>query len=206
MTASGEGQMDAPAPWQLRGEGIVLVRRDLGVVMFVDYAHSPVGPYRELLFIPARLQPIGERRRLSIAKIYVSTQASVDNGRRNWGIPKELASFEVVRASDRSERVTVAVNGRHALTLTVRHAALSLPLSTRMLPARFRTLGQLLDGKTFEVTPRGRGRVHPARVLEVSSDGALFPALTKRDVLLAMRLSQVKLTFPEARVGEKRTA
>jgi hypothetical protein len=67
----------APAPWQLAGEGYILAlwlpnafldtqtflppeqaasrKGRIAYVMFVDYAASPVGPYHELLFIPAVL-------------------------------------------------------------------------------------------------------------------------------------------------------
>jgi hypothetical protein len=37
---------------------------------------------------------------LSISKIYVSTQDSIDNGQKNWGIPKEMAHFEVQYGAD----------------------------------------------------------------------------------------------------------
>jgi len=81
----------APAPWPLRADGYALVLRQpsgrgVRCAMFVDYAASPVGPYRELLMID-RTIAIAGRRFPTISSIYVSTQESVDNGRRNWGIP-----------------------------------------------------------------------------------------------------------------------
>ena len=103
------GNTIVPAPWKLRGDGYMFMiklplprgRAELfaptelaearfgqfGWVMYVDYAASPVGPYRELLFNPGTFR-FGARRLPSITKIYVSSQASVDSGRHNWGIPK----------------------------------------------------------------------------------------------------------------------
>jgi hypothetical protein len=65
-------------------------------VMFVDYADSPAGPYRELLYMPGRLTLPGGRKAWSVTRIYVSTWDSVVNGRRNWGIPKDLAEFRAL--------------------------------------------------------------------------------------------------------------
>ena len=105
-------------PWHLEGSGSILLfrfesdflERDaflpealrseldgrLGLVMLVDYDESPVGPYWELLFLSGPFQWEG-RRSFSISRIYVSTEASAVNGRENWGIPKEVADFEVDR-------------------------------------------------------------------------------------------------------------
>ncbi|NOS55010.1 MAG: hypothetical protein HOP37_01990, partial [Cyclobacteriaceae bacterium] len=104
----------ASAPWKLTGSGYILLYRfpkafvaehgflvdfqkekfvsGWGAVMLVDYKTSPVGPYRELLFIPG-IFSFNKKKVFSISKIYVSTQNSVINGIENWGIPKELADF-----------------------------------------------------------------------------------------------------------------
>ncbi|MCD0165179.1 hypothetical protein IHN58_05875, partial [Deinococcus sp. 12RED42] len=81
----------AGPPWTLRGAGLVAVFAGRGVLMLVRYASSPVGPYDELLWAEVRGSPVG--RRPQVTRIVVSTEASVVWGRRNWGIPKELASF-----------------------------------------------------------------------------------------------------------------
>ncbi|GAB3639487.1 acetoacetate decarboxylase family protein [Spirosoma arcticum] len=78
----------------------------VGTVMLVDYETSPVGPYQELLFVPGLFR-FGDTTSFSIAKIYVSTRASVWNGRQNWGIPKELAHFSFVLNSDGSRTISV---------------------------------------------------------------------------------------------------
>ncbi|ETV91168.1 hypothetical protein H310_14175 [Aphanomyces invadans] len=85
----------------------------LGFVMLIRYTDSPVGPYDELLLVPGAFTPpspgnpiartnhmketflqahglLAARR---VTRIFVSTEASLRNGRRNWGIRKELADF-----------------------------------------------------------------------------------------------------------------
>jgi hypothetical protein len=102
-----------PPPWTLSGRGLILVYRlpkpwllehghipahlepqfvgGLSALMLVDYAQSNCGAYRELLFVPGQFRsPDGNF--WSISRIYVSSQASVDNGIANWGIPKEFVA------------------------------------------------------------------------------------------------------------------
>lgn len=80
-------------------------------VQLIRYTESPVGPYDELIYVPGSFEaPTGPVRSsgggegvsssrrpskpaLRITRIYVSTFASVVNGRRNWNIPKHLARF-----------------------------------------------------------------------------------------------------------------
>ena len=202
----------APAPWELRADGYLLLMRASAVsdahradtqpapytcAIFADYGASPVGPYRELLFIPGAAK-FGRRLLPTITKIYVSTQASVDNGRANWGIPKELATFTVDRRSSRLDHLSMRVDDQIAVDLTLESVGPKLPFATWMLPAPLRTLGQRLDGTTFEVTPGARGRLQWARVKHAWADEACFPALTPASIVAAIKLSKVTLRFPEA--------
>ncbi|CAE6527829.1 unnamed protein product [Rhizoctonia solani] len=69
----------------------------LGTIQLIRYHSSPVGPYDELLYVPGQMNfKVGgsSLSGLSITRIYVSSFASVVNGRRNWNIPKRLARFE----------------------------------------------------------------------------------------------------------------
>ncbi|KAL4790594.1 hypothetical protein BDV19DRAFT_382246 [Aspergillus venezuelensis] len=80
-------------------------------VMIVRYEETDVGPYDELIFIPGRaVNPNSEigARDMRISTIYVSTDASVWNGRRNWNIPKHRAIFDfkpIVNTKDIALRV-----------------------------------------------------------------------------------------------------
>lgn len=69
-----------------------------GALMLVDYSESNCGPYRELLLIPGSFR-VRDKTLASISRIFVSTTESLASGRRNWGIPKELADFSVVTSA-----------------------------------------------------------------------------------------------------------
>lgn len=54
----------------------------LGSIMVVRYTSSPVGPYDELLYIPGKFTvPLTGEEKMRITRIYVSTKASVYNGK-----------------------------------------------------------------------------------------------------------------------------
>lgn len=207
-------------PWTLEGSGSILLfrfepdflernaflpetlRHDLagrlGLVMLVDYRDSAVGPYWELLFLAGPIL-LDRRRVFSVTKIYVSSEASAVNGRENWGIPKEVADFEVDRRG-RTERVIVTHGGRTVADLTLGFRRLSLPVSAAVLPRSWRTLLQPAQGRTFITTLEGRGTVHPATLLKARIDPELFPDLTQGRELAAVHASRFHLLFPPARI------
>ncbi|KAK0482222.1 hypothetical protein IW261DRAFT_1561932 [Armillaria novae-zelandiae] len=47
----------------------------------------------EVMYVPGRWKYADGTTGTRITRIYVSTAASVENGRRNWNIPKQVASF-----------------------------------------------------------------------------------------------------------------
>jgi hypothetical protein len=212
----------APAPWRLEGDGWVLLlrlpaelRRDsrhippeladfeLGgpaVLMFVDYSSSPAGPYRELLFMPGRFTLPGGRKAWSVTRIYVSTWDSVVNGRRNWGIPKDLARFERSATGD-GELLSVRVAETEVVRLELAARGPALPVSAGLLPVALRRLVQFHGGLRFELAPGGRGRVRPGRVLSMESDPVLFPDVSAARTLAALRVSRFTLEFPVASVS-----
>jgi hypothetical protein len=86
------------------------LRRVGASVQIVRYNNSPVGPYDELIYAPGAFHyPGGEKPRLQITRIYVSSEASAYNGRKNWNIPKHLArfSFEPQTNDDTTVKVNV---------------------------------------------------------------------------------------------------
>lgn len=209
----------APAPWELAGDGWILllelpqaVRHDprhlppelrdcpLGgpaIVMFVDYAESPAGPYRELLYIPGRFTLADGRHAWSVTRIYVSTWDSVVNGRRNWGIPKDRADFNRTE-HDGEETLAVSAGEREIARLRLAGRGPALPVSAGLLPASMRRLVQFHGGRRFELAPGGHGRARLARAVELSSDPALFPDLAAARVQLGLKVERFKLTFPVA--------
>jgi hypothetical protein len=215
-----------PAPWDLRGSGWIvalklparhpahdaflppeLLGRGRGLasyLMYVDYAESGCGPYRELLFIPGAFPFPDGRRHLTISRILVSTWDSVVNGRANWGIPKDRADFEVARggADGREERVRVTSDGREVCELrfaTLRFAP-PVPVHGAPVPTSLRTLAQRLRGQTYYYAPQVRGRIRPGRLLSWQFDAELFPDLAGAAVVAALRVESFRMTFPVARV------
>ncbi len=63
---------------------------------WVHYEPGGVLSYRELL--TAVLVRRGGRSLVSITDIWVDSEASLRGGRELWGIPKDLATFDVERA------------------------------------------------------------------------------------------------------------
>lgn len=211
--------MIVPAPWRLKGRGYICAlslpekqrtieagtppqlgapKGDHSLVMFVDYTESDVGPYHELLFIPGSYRFADGHRHPSIGRIYVSSQDSVDSGRHNWGIPKELANFQVDQ-DGRSERISVTVGGRTVARLSLQHGVVPVPMPALLLPARYRTLAQVRHDTTYLYAPSSFGWLRSAKVTSMWGDGEGFPAIQEGQVRHASYLGRFSMRFPEAR-------
>jgi hypothetical protein len=216
-----------PAPWDLRGRGWIVAlklpamspardaflpqelagqgRALASLLMFVDYDSAPCGPYRELLFIPGAFPFSDGRRHFTISRILVSTWESVANGRRNWGIPKDRADFEVEygAAPAAVDRISVASEGRQlcALELRVLRGLPRLPVPGALVPQRLRTLAQRHRGQDYYYAPRAHGWVRPGRLLDWSFDPELFPDVSAAAVVAVLRVEDFRMRFPVARIG-----
>lgn len=201
-----------PAPWTLQGEGIVLLfhfKKDwvaqagnlpaylqgkfkggFGYVMLVDYHESPVGPYKELLFIPGKF---GEEKLQSITTIYVDSEASTANGRANWAIPKQTSDFNWQKEKG-LDRLEVSLHGKKVFQASIRSCGIPFPMSTALLPIRLR---QELAGQVLFTQPEGKGWGKLARIQDLEVDPQLFPDIRGIKPLLALKVSPFTLTFPE---------
>ncbi|MBD2101961.1 acetoacetate decarboxylase family protein [Leptolyngbya sp. FACHB-261] len=63
-----------------------------GMVMFVSYSQTPVGPYNEFVLAPA-LVKYRDAVGFWVSQMDVDSEVSRKGGRFNWGLPKELRSF-----------------------------------------------------------------------------------------------------------------
>ena len=217
-TTTGE----APAPWSLTGRGYVVLLKPAdagsgvhdftpeplaespvsgpGLLMYVDYASSAVGPYRELLYMPGRFRFGGETR-WSITRIVVSTEASVRAGRRNWGIPKELASFSATPLDDGGERIEVRQDGQLLADLEFGRAGIRLPGGGALLPRALRAMLQVQDGRCYRFAPTARGPLAWTRLRRLVTNGDRFPELGPEQVLMACAAPNFALGFPVASVS-----
>ena len=215
----------APPPWTLTGNGLILVahfpkafvraqgflapyqqpayRGWIGTVMLVDYATSPVGPYQELLFIPGLFR-FGHTTSFSISKIYVSTTDSVWNGRRNWGIPKELADFSFVANSDGSQTISVCSSDQPVLSLRAKPWGLRFPISTKLMPG-FRVVQERLitdkpapgpTGGLLLTKPYASGSARLTSLSDIQVDESRFPDISQVRPLAALSVGNFRMSFP----------
>jgi hypothetical protein len=206
-----------PAPWLLRGEahfllswlgkpGAAAAQRPFGsrrakVLGFVRYTDSNVGPYDELLWLSPWGLPLHGRRLHTVERIFVSSEASCYSGRLNWGIPKELARFEVHRASPSSQSVQVATPAGPLASFEVATGEGAMNVDLASLPEAFRTLGQTLDGRRFEVTPTLRGQLHRACFSELWLDSRQLGELSSGRALGGCSVLGLEMRFPEATIS-----
>lgn len=205
----------APAPWTLHGEGVVIIahfpeafarangfmadfqlidyRGYMGAVMLVDYHTSSVGPYRELLFIPGMFNIEGQTT-FSISKIYVSTYDSVWNGIENWGIPKELADFNMTTLPDGTRVVEVSREGHTFFSARAKPWPIRFPVTTSLLPS-FQVMQQR-KGKLLLTKPHANGKGRLASLRQVDVDPAYFPDIRQGTILSTIVVEDFTMTFP----------
>jgi len=210
----------APAPWDLAGQGYMFAlwmpqdvldcgsfilpqtpragRGRIAFAMFVDYASSDVGPYHELLYIPGKLR-FGDEARLSISRIFVSSQASVVNGRLNWGIPKDRCDFDV-RYGTRDQVSLRNEEGHRFAEMELEAFGPRLPAPMQWTPRSWRTVSQVRDGKRFTYVPEASGHFRFARVRNWRFDSAVFPDLARGRVLAAMKITDFRMRFPVSQI------
>ncbi|MES2795547.1 MAG: acetoacetate decarboxylase family protein [Bacteroidota bacterium] len=212
----------APAPWALTGEAFVLVYQfpkdfvnkngflaeyqignwsgGLGTVMCVNYESSNVGPYFELLFIPGtinlkKMNFEKVKSGFSISKIYVSTQDSVINGINNWGIPKELADFEWNKIDKNRTEIKVALNGIAFFSAIFKNKCFGFPINTSFIPLK---IIQKIDTTIFLTKPKAKGKVSFVKIENLQIDANFFPKISDIRPILASKISNFKMIFPEA--------
>ncbi len=214
----------AAAPWSLRGDGYMIFYKFtrefaeefgfipselegkfdgfLGNLMLVNYHTSPVGPYRELLFMPGKFKVEGQRW-YSITKIYVNSAPSTENGRANWGIPKETVDFRRSLVSKNflggdTERIDLLKpNGEPFFSITLSAGGLRFPVTTAMIPIH---LIQHLNQKTYFTSPKGSGKGQFATIKNIEVDPRYFPDVSKATPLTVIKVSDFVMEFPKGEI------
>ncbi|MEL7236379.1 MAG: acetoacetate decarboxylase family protein, partial [Chloroflexota bacterium] len=175
-------------------------RGGIGAVMMIDYRTSPVGPYRELLFIPGVFRH-GRRKYYAVTKIYVSSLDSVVNGRENWGIPKSVAEFQITQESESTQRFEAAVNGELFFSAALESGILRFPVNTRVNPFPPTLLQQHDDGRLLATTPQLGGTISvTGTVLEMAVAGRHFPDVSAFKPAGLLELVKMRLYFPIPKV------
>jgi hypothetical protein len=170
-----------PAPWDCTLAGVVWwcrggraaaeaagplagrTRAPLVVGGLIDYAHTPVGRYNEVL--GAVVVPAGPRPRVTIPFMAVDAPDSLVAGRANWSLPKCLAGFGGSPADG-----TMTATGRGwSVRASARPFGPAVPL-----PVTGRMVQPWPDGRRREAVVVGRARVRWATVtVTVESEGRL---------------------------------
>ncbi len=186
-----------PAPWSLTGEGFLfpLIGRKsynsemaffdeedrksykggLGSLMLVNYERSDVGPYFELLYIPGNFEFKGKNYK-RITRIFVSSQTSVDEGIRNWAIPKERADFSWKKEGSLT-KIETSRNGKVFFKITIRSLGFGFPVSTSILP--YVLLQKDEESSHWSTAFIGKGKGKFARIESIWTDESIFPDFIK---------------------------
>lgn len=205
-------------PWKLSGEGIILIFRfqkdwvensahlpkhlkgkfkgGLGYVMLVDYEKSPVGPYHELLIIPGKFK---KTKKQAITKIYVDSEASTQNGRKNWGIPKETLPFSWKKEKGK-DIVEIKTGEKVIFSTEITSGGIPFPVTTTILPI---SLCQTWNKVKYYTKPRGFGWGKLAKVKTMSVDPDYFPDIQNIKPLLAVRVNPFHIKFPQPTYGDE---
>jgi len=214
---------DAPAPWTLTGQVAYLFvhgprtanelfnenpdpnrspfRGGYGGLLLIRYRDSPVGPYDELILIPGYYQ-FGSQTYYRISQIYVSSEDSVVNGRRNWSVPKKLARFQW-NDDNTSVRIFLPESQQPFCTIRVRPRFYCLPVNGRLVPTSFRTLlQQSLEQENvyLKTIPSATGWFRPiVQLLDFETDGKEIPSNEQLGLYTyGVGYEEFTLIFPEA--------
>jgi hypothetical protein len=215
-----------PAPWQLTGSGVIIFfpsdkkrvlesgmlspedaaafRGGFGAIMLVRYEKADCGPYDELLYIPGIFEHHG-RKYQRITKIFVSSKESVEWGRRNWAIPKELAAFDW-RQGEREWHIDVKQpeSGASIYSVSLSPRFFSFPVTTAILPWSLlqKQEPKYTDGSPFylETRPSGHGSAKIAFIDRVEGSRAMpdYHSVSHAP-RIALAISPFQMTFPVAK-------
>jgi Acetoacetate decarboxylase (ADC) len=198
----------APPPWDLVGCGAILWLRpagggqrrgplDLGgSLAFVDYERSGVDPYLELLHVPYFTHSRGTLGP-TIDRIWVTSQRSVDSGRANWAIPKDLAQITRDQATNGAARWHASLGGELLASLAVTPVGPRLPV---IKPRRAGRLLQRMHGVRYATPIDATGTVRFARVNELRL-GPTFDDIDPARVGGAVIVERFRMGFHAAEIG-----
>ncbi|MFI1444460.1 acetoacetate decarboxylase family protein [Streptomyces fructofermentans] len=165
---------------------VTVAGRGLVGAAWVVYENDSVLHYNELL--RAVLVRDGARPRVCITDIWVDSAASMAGGRALWGIPKEMAVFDVERAQEAS----FAAKAQDGPLATGRFTERRRLPGT--WPLRYR-LTQTLDGRPKTSPVRSRGVVRLARAQWRVPENSPLGPLTRRSPFVSLALRDFTLRF-----------
>ena len=217
-----EDTLHYPPPWKLYGEGFIipflanekeiikngfLTEEDkneyaggFGACMIVNYESSDVGPYFELLFIPGDFKykdPLKSKPKLHkrISKIYVSSEMSIQEGRRNWAIPKEYANFKWTKDKNTTGITITTKDNQNILDANFTKILFPFPVTTKIYPV---SLLQKSEANQFIRTKfSGHGKAYFSKINNLSSNEKFFVDINKNSKFhFGLSVNEFNITFP----------
>lgn len=208
VTAAHSATEIALPPWDLVGCGAILWLRpggrgrrhgllDVGgALAFVDYERSGVDPYLELLHVPYFTHSAGTVGP-TIDRIWVTSQRSVDSGRANWAIPKDLADITRTTRDDGAVAWSASLGGELLASATFRPTGPSLPTVKPRWAGR---LLQRMHGVRYATPIDATGRIRFARVQDVHL-GPIFADVDPARIGGAVLVEHFRMGFHAAEIG-----
>lgn len=165
---------------------LTVAGRGLVAAAWIVYENDSVLHYNELL--RAVLVRDRARPRVCITDIWVDNEASMAGGRALWGIPKEMAAFEIHRAHGTSFAAKTGDGTLATARFTVRGRLPGRP------PLTYR-LAQTLDDRLKTTRVRSRAALRPTRAQWTAPAGSRLSALARRAPLFSLTLHDFTLRF-----------
>ncbi|SFQ49476.1 Acetoacetate decarboxylase (ADC) [Amycolatopsis arida] len=202
-----------PEPWHLAGQAylstwlvpvadlprvprelrpVVVAGRAVVVTAWIDYQPPGQLSYAELLATVAVRDGHGPSGpsgpTATITEIWVDSAVSLAGGRELWGIPKELAAFDLRHGRTFTASATTSRDWIATAAFTSR------PGPPVTLPSRFR-VAQVMDGEPRSSRVRARARPHWAAASWSVNPAGPLGYLAGRAPLLSARLRDFRMRF-----------
>lgn len=167
-------------------------------IVLLRYKTTPIGAYDALFIVD---HPVQQKQRYSsIAKIFVSTQASVMHGQMLWGLPKQLAKFHWTKTTTgmycqiQFEKKTMMIQLNHAKNSP------SFYINSHQLPSSILNVQQHWQDQRYTFTPQFRGHLCKIKSVQWHDDEGLFPNFNQARYIDSFYLADVQLILPEAKI------
>lgn len=183
--------VDAGIPAALEG----IYRSLFNVMVVADYRESPVGPFRELLYIPGRFRFGVDDEPMSITRSYATTEVAQLNRHAHWSVPSGLAT---ISRTPNAGRDVFSAGEQPFASFAFEAFGPELPLNGRVIPPAYRAFAQLAGDRTVLYTLAITGTMRAARFLPQKFDARMFPDMSKREAVLAIKISDFLAEFPAA--------
>ena len=170
-------------------------------VILIRYTQTPIGAYDALFIVD---HPVRKKQRYStIAKIFVSNEASMLHGQNLWGLPKQLAKFTWTETNT-ATYCQVEVNGKNMKIQLNRHKnSPEFYINSHQLPHHILNVQQHWQSQDYTFTPQFRGKLHKLKSVQWHDSEEVFPDFNQARYINSFYMSEVQLLLPEAKIEVK---